>query len=378
MTVTQFPLIEIHGSPRQRGRRYGELAAVRIERGIAHYLKQFTACGLDGSAIRRHVESYLPRIRSFDGDLLEEMTGIAEGAKVDFESIVLLNARTELLHEALEVEKRAKEREQNSPDGCTGVVVLPAASADGRLIHATNWDWKAECAETAVVLNIRRDDGPDVLMFAEAGAVSRAGVNAAGIAITANYIESDRDFEKPGIPLALLRRKALESETYAGAIGVIVSTEKLTSNNLILSHRDGVAIDFECAPAETFAIYPENGLLVHANHWTSPAALAKYKDVGILGTPDSLYRDLRVKDLLKPKIGRLTRADVTAALRDDFGAPFAVCRAPLKKTARGDLTATVATLVIDSAAGTIEITPLPALNRQSTTYNLAEKPVMAA
>ncbi len=377
MSVSQFPLIEIYGTPRERGRQYGHAAAARIARGVSHYLKQFADCGLDGRGIRSHVESYLPRIHAYDRDLVEEMRGIAEGAKIDFDSVVLLNARTELLHEALELQKRAREREQNSPDGCTGVVVLPSAAADGRIIHATNWDWKAECAETAVVLQIRRDDGPDVLMFAEAGALSRAGVNAAGIAITANYIESDRDFEKPGIPLALLRRKALECESYAGAIGVIVSTEKLTSNNLILSHRDGVAIDFECAPSETFAVYPDNGLIVHANHWTSTAALSKYKDVGILGTPDSLYRDLRVKEHLKPKIGSITHNDVVTALRDEFGAPLGVCRVPLRKSTRGDLTATVATLMIDSNAGTMNITPLPALNRQSTTYALSSAPSMA-
>lgn len=377
MAVSQFPFIEIHGSARERGRRYGELAAPRIERGIRHYLAQFADYGLDGSAIRSHVAAYLPRIRDYDGDLIEEMLGISEGAKVDFEAIVLLNARTELLHEAREHAKKAREHERQAPDGCTGVVVLPQAAAAGRLIHALNWDWKAECAETSVVLHVRRDHGPDVLTFAEAGAVARAGLNSAGIAITANYIESDRDFERPGIPLALLRRKTLEAETYAGAIDVIVNTEKLTSNNLILSHRDGVAIDFECAPSETFALYPENGLLVHANHWIGAAGLSKYRDVGILNTPDSLYRDFRVKELLKPKLGRLTPEDVAAALRDDFGAPYAVCRAPLANP-RGDLTATVARLMIDSTEGTLEITPLPALNTASTVYGFGRQPAAVA
>jgi isopenicillin-N N-acyltransferase-like protein len=203
--------------------------------------------------------------------MIEEMRGIAEGAQVDFEAVVLLNARTELLREAREVRDAARTGESAAPDGCTGVVIMPSAARDGRLIHALNWDWKAECAETSIVMLLRRENGPDVLTFAEAGALSRAGVNSAGIAITANYIESDRDFEGPGIPLALVRRKVLEAETYAGAIGVIVSTDKVTSNNLILSHRDGVAIDFECAPRETFALYPSGGLLVHAI--TGPARL---------------------------------------------------------------------------------------------------------
>ncbi|MEI5682108.1 MULTISPECIES: C45 family peptidase [unclassified Mesorhizobium] len=377
MSVSQFPFIEIHGSPRERGRMHGQQAAERIKRGIGHYLSQFSAYGLDRAAIGRHVEGYLPRIQAFDAGMVEEMRGIAEGAAVDFEAVVLLNARTELLYEAREVRDAARASESVAPDGCTGVVILPEATRDGRLIHALNWDWKAECAETSIVMLVRRDDGPDVLTFAEAGALSRAGLNAAGIAITANYIESDRDFESPGIPLALVRRKALEAETYAQAIGVIVATDKLTSNNLILSHRDGVAIDFECAPREAFAIYPDNGLLVHANHWTNASALAKYRDVGIRNTPDSLYRDHRVRSLLEPSIGKITPEDVVSALRDDFGAPYAVCRAPLPNS-RGNLTATVATLMIDSTAGTIEITPLPALNRASTTYSLTPQSAAAA
>jgi isopenicillin-N N-acyltransferase-like protein len=377
MSVSQFPFIEVHGSPRERGRMHGQQAAERIKRGIGHYLSQFSAYGLDRPAIGRHVEGYLPRIKAFDAGMVEEMRGIAEGAGVDFEAIILLNARTELLYEAREVRDAARASESAAPDGCTGVVILPEATRDGRLIHALNWDWKAECAETSIVMLVRRDDGPDVLTFAEAGALARAGLNAAGIAITANYIESDRDFESPGIPLALVRRKALEAETYAQAIGVIVATDKLTSNNLILSHRDGVAIDFECAPCEAFALYPDNGLLVHANHWTSQSALAKYRDVGIRNTPDSLYRDRRVRSLLEPSVGKITPEDVVLALRDDFGAPYAVCRAPLPNS-RGNLTATVATLMINSTAGTIEITPLPALNRASTTYSLTSQSVGAA
>lgn len=374
MSITQFPFVEIHGTPRERGQRYGAAAADRIAQGVRHYLTQFNEYGLDNAAIGRHVESYLPRIEAYDDKLIEEMRGIAEGAKVEFEAVVLLNARTELLHEAREVARHARKWERRAPDGCTGLVVMPSAAADRRLIHALNWDWKAECAETSIVLHVRREDGPDVLTFAEAGAVARAGVNSAGIAITANYIESDRDFQTPGIPLPFVRRKALEAETYAEAIDVIVSTEKLISNNLILSHRDGVAIDFECAPAETFVIHPEDGLLVHANHWTHAAALSKYRDVGILNTPDSLYRDERVRSLLKPKAGSLTKQDVVTALRDDFGAPYAVCRPPLPNP-RGDLTATVATLIIDSTEGTIEVTPLPALNRQSTVYGFGRQPV---
>src|SRR5205085_7048949 len=140
---------------------------------------------------------------------------------------------------------------KDESDGCTGVVALPGATRDGKLIHAQNWDWKAECAETAVVLRIRRDDGPDVLTFVEAGGLARSGMNSVGIAVTANYLESDRDYSQIGVPLALIRRKILDSEHVALAMRSVYATPKSASNNMIVSHKEGVAIDFECAPDET-------------------------------------------------------------------------------------------------------------------------------
>jgi len=117
-------------------------------------------------------------------------------------------------------------------------------------------------------------------------------------------------------------------------------------------------------------VHPERGLIVHANHWVSPVALAKLKDTGIANTPCTLYRDLRVRELLAPQIGTLTRDAVKAALFDDFAAPWSVCRPP-RETVNGTMTATVAMIVMEPALGLMEVAPLPALNRRFTTYRLA-------
>jgi isopenicillin-N N-acyltransferase like protein len=367
--IEPFPLIEVAGPPRERGRQYGSQAAERIHRGAAHYTGQLAKLGLDARAIGALVDEYLPAIERFDPAYLDEMRGIAEGAAVGFEAVALLNARTEILKLAQRPELRQRLAASEPPDGCTGVVALPAATRAGRLIHAQNWDWKRECADTAVVLRIRRDDGPDILTFTEAGGLARSGLNEAGIAITANYLESDRDYRELGVPLALIRRKVLESEHLALAMRAVYATPKSASNNMIVSHRDGIAIDFECAPDETFQLHPERGLLVHANHWLSPVALAKLRDTGIANTPDSLYRDIRVRDLLAPQLGALTLDAVKAALFDDFATPWSVCRPP-RPSLSNELSATVAMIVMEPALGIMEVAPLPALNRAFTTYRL--------
>lgn len=367
--VEPFPLIEISGAPYERGHQYGRKAADRIRKGTSHYLAQLAGFSLDGTEIAALVREYLPVIEEFEPAYVEEMRGIADGAEVPFADVVVLNARTELLKLAARPETRRRILAQDDPDGCTGLVVLPCATRDGRLIHAQNWDWKRECVETAVVLKVRRDDGPDFLTFTEAGALGRCGFNAAGIAITANYLECDRDYRQVGVPLALIRRKVLESEHLALAMRTVYCTPKSGANNMIVSHRDGVAIDFECAPDETFQLHPDRGLLVHANHFVSPVALAKLKDTGIANTPDSLYRDIRVRGALAPRIGSITAQAVKDALFDDFATPWSVCRPP-RRNLSNNLSATVAMIVMVPALGIMEAAPLPALNRHFTAYRL--------
>jgi isopenicillin-N N-acyltransferase-like protein len=367
--IEPCPLIEVSGPPRERGRMYGSKAADRVHKGAEHYGKQLAQAALPWSEVQDLVRDFVPVIERFDASYVEEMRGIAEGARIDFESVVLLNARTEVVKLAQRPDLRAKLSGADEPDGCTGVVVLPQATAAGRLIHAQNWDWKAECAETAVVLSIRRDDGPDILTFTEAGALARSGFNSAGIAITANYLECDRDYSQVGVPLAVIRRKVLEQRYLAHAMAAVYVTPKSAGNNMIVSHCGGVAIDFECAPDETFQVHPERGLLVHANHWLSPVALSKLKDTGIANTPDSLYRDVRVRDLLSPQIGRIDVAAVKEALFDDFQTPWSVCRPP-RPSATNNLSATVAMIVMEPARGVMEVAMLPALNRQFATFTL--------
>jgi len=371
MSVQPFPLIEVSGPPLERGRAYGRQAAGRIEGGIAHYTKQLEALRLSAADIGGLVERYLPIIEGFDPDYVVEMRGIAEGARVPFASVALLNARTEILKLALNrFEGHAPQDEpENDPDGCTGAVIMPEATRDGVLIHGQNWDWKAECAETAVVLKVHRDDGPDLMTFTEAGGLGRSGLNAAGIAITANYLESDRDYRRPGVPLALIRRKVLECAHYALALRVVATTPKSAANNMIVSYAPGFAIDFECAPDEAFQLYPERGVLTHANHFVSPVALSKLKDTGLINVPDSLYRDRRVRILLEPHIGSITMDHLREALFDDFASPWSVCRPP-RDNFEGNLSASVAMVLMEPARGVMEVAPLPAINRSFTTYTL--------
>jgi isopenicillin-N N-acyltransferase like protein len=364
-------LIDLAGSPHDRGVQYGRQAAQEIARSVAHYGAQAKALGLDHHRLAQLVREYLPVLETFDHRQIEEMRGIAAGAAVSFEEIVLVNARTELLQfaqrPALLESLRVRE-----PDGCTGAVIRPEATRDKRLIHAHNWDWKYESAESCVILRIRNEDGPDILTFTEAGALARFGFNARGICITANGLDCERDYRRAGVPLALIRRKVLEQAHLALALRIAYCTPKSGSNNIIISHAaSGLVYDFECAPDETFMVEPQKGVLVHANHWLSPIALTKLQERGLADAPSSFYREVRAREALAAKAGDVTVDDVMAVMLDDFETPWSICYPPRPSSPTDpSIYATVATLVMRPILGEMRVAMLPALDKRFTHYTL--------
>ena len=349
-----FPLIEVSGSPRERGIATGRAAADRVKGSVALYRGELARRKVDAATQDKLARRFVPLIEDFDPDYVEEMRGIAEGAGVPLESVVTVNCRTEMMfgfEEAAEVHEQMK-------DGCTGVVAMGSVTAHGRLIHAHNWDWRQEAADNAIVLRVRSENGPDILTLVEAGGLARHGFNSAGVALTANFLACDRDFKSMGIPLGILRRKILEQKNLAGAIRVLGAHDRSCSNNIMLSQADGEAIDLECVPDESFWIQPEDGLLPHSNHFISPVARAKITDTYYPKNPDTLYRWSRVRDYLLPRRGKIDYKDMVEALSDRYGFPDSVLRSP-KPAVFDAISATVCMTVIDAKLGKMWIARKP-------------------
>lgn len=370
-TLQQFPFVSVSGAPHARGLQYGQQAADRVRASARLYGQTLIDLGYSDSARSQLIAHFAKEIEGFAPHYLDEMRGIAKGAGVDFQDIVMINARTEVLAKARA--EKVKQADLEPGDGCTGALILPERSASGNLLHGQNWDWRAECVETSVVLRVRNDNGPDFLTFVEAGGLARSGFNSTGVSITANYLESDRDFQQLGVPLSLIRRKVLEQEIFSLAMKAVATTPKSCSNNIMLGMAEGFGIDFECTTNEAFPIYPgPDNLIVHANHWMSPVALSKLVDKGLSNSPDSHYRDWRVRKLLNKK-EKLGRQDLKDAFFDNFGVPYAVCRPP-RPGSNENLSATVAMVIMEPAAREMDVVPLPALNRVFTRYSLTEEP----
>jgi isopenicillin-N N-acyltransferase-like protein len=341
--AARAPLLELAGDPRECGVQYGRAAGERIERSLAIYRPAFDAAGLALRDVRRIAREFMDRIEAHDPSALEEIRGIAEGAEQPVEDVVALNARTELLRG---LGAGAGRESEVAEDGCTAAVVLPGATANRHTLHAQNWDWLDACADSVVVLRVSPREGPRRLVFVEAGILARCGLNSAGIGLTGNFLKCDRDDGRRGLPIPVVRRRILSSPSLCQAAETVYRSPRSFSANLMISDAQGEAIDFEATPDEVFWLAPEDGLLVHANHFVSQAALAKVRDTGLETQPHSLYRDRRVREHLLARSGRISIEDLKAALSDRYGRPYAVCREPVAVRG-GAVCSTVATVIMD-------------------------------
>ncbi|MDJ1159125.1 C45 family autoproteolytic acyltransferase/hydrolase [Chelatococcus sp. SYSU_G07232] len=378
-----IPLIDVTGGPAERGYAYGKAAAERVARGVELYRRGMHSRGVAWTDALAAAGPCFGEIAATEPLLAEEMRGIAEGAGVPLEGVVIINARSEILHrmgrKVADVAEpgpgRAAQR-AGAEDGCTGVVVLPEASADRRVIHAQNWDWMIEARETVVLLRLREGEH-ELLTFVEAGGLARCGLNSAGIAVTGNSLQSDVPLPERGLPMSLIRRKILAAASFAEALRAVYHSPRGCANNVLLSHAAGEAIDLETTPREVFWLPPADGLLTHANHFRSPGALARLFDKGVALYPDSLSREARLARLLRDRHGTLRATDVMSALLDRWGAPDSVLTLPQEEWP-GIITGTTATIVMVPARGELffclEPEQNPVFHRAALTRHVPASP----
>ena len=345
----EYPRIVAAGPPRELGLQYGRAARDGIRRSIKAYTDVFDYYAhMSWADARRRAQAFVPAIRDYDERCLSQLEGIAEGAGLEFEDLLALNLRTEVmfggtLHGAASAHRPAGE--------CTAVVALPEATDDGHTLLAQNWDWLIHTRDTTVVLEARPDDRPAFVTVVEAGLLAKTGMNENGVGVVTNTVISDPDAGEPGVPYHVVLRSLLEAESVADALSRLYRATRASSANYLVASGDGLAANAECLPGgpqNVLVDLPTNGLLAHANHFVSPRFRAV--DVGLPTMPDSLLRLSRMTSLVRPEDGPVSRARLEEAFTDHAGHPFGVCSHEDPRTVPVDQYATIASLVMDLTA----------------------------
>ncbi len=347
---TLYPRLRVEGGPLGRGRSYGEQAAGRVRRSIAAYAEVFArGAGLQWDEVREIARRFEEPIGVFGQPYLEEMRGIAEGAGVDSLDVLAINVRTEIMYSA-----KARAAEATIvPGECTAFAIVPPPRAKGPVLVGQNWDWLPHSAETVVVLESVRDDGPSFVTVVEAGLLAKAGMNAAGLGLATNALATGWDRGEPGVPYHVLLRAILDCETVTAAHVTLQRARRSSSANFLVAHADGSVLDVEAAPGDfqrLFVLDSDGGAHVHTNHFLSPRFDGT--DVSLWAMPDSPVRLNRMRAAVAGG-ARPTPTELMTLLADHADYPYSICCHPDESVDPTEQGASVASVIMELSSRTM-------------------------
>lgn len=309
MGAERFQLIEIDApTPYGRGQQYGAAAAEKIKAGAANYRRYFEEkMHMTWEQVTGYAMGYTADIRKIMPEILEEAQGIADGAGIPFEDLMVLNCRYELTLAP-----------QSVPE-CTTAAVLPEATRDGRMFLIKNWDYRPGVLENIVLVHVRQPDGVRILGMTEAGQLIREGFNSQGIGLVNNQIKSIYDYRGTGIPATFRRRRVLASKTFDEAFDLLYHLPRSVSNNMLLaSGAESRAVDLEASPRSVDLLKPIDGIVTHANHFVINPDLEGDKG-------REKRRDNRLHYLLMRRRGKIDLEYIQECMRDHEYYPFSIC-----------------------------------------------------
>ncbi len=230
--------------PGDRGRELGAAHASAVALTVRVYRRLLReAAGAGRAELRRAGEVLGARL---EPELVEEVEGIAAGARVDARELLAINARTELL-----------------AGRGGGECSLLGRREPGGAWLAQTWDWHPALAPAALAWTA----GPFTTVT-EAGILAKLGLSRHGLAVGINFLTCTEDGGLDGVPVHVVARLVLERcATGAEARALLAGVRCSASSCLTVAAVDDL-FAAELSPGGTRIVEPDDdGWLVHTNHF---------------------------------------------------------------------------------------------------------------
>jgi hypothetical protein len=254
-------IIELTGSPQERGRLHGELLNREIHglrRTLLKYFVRFTLYfgALPLLAFLQLLArlAFWPRIPH---PLQEELQGVATGAQVDLPLVLLINALDDLA---------------NNWPSCSALAVGEGRTSRGSYLAGRNLDYPVfvdALVDLQTLFHINPDEGLPLVSLAWPGYVGvLTGMNRTGVALV-HLTAMCRDHTLKGLPAGLRNRLALQLKTtISEAAGSLLEAPATIGNNLLLVSSEETLV-LELSPHRSAVRRPVNGLITATNHFQS-------------------------------------------------------------------------------------------------------------
>ena len=184
-----FPELAVAGKPGDLGLAQGRAFATQIRANLEFYLQWLSQSGQIPRSARLFelASGFAPVLEERFPYMLEEIDGIARGAAMQLEEILLINARTDIMA-LVEAELAAKK-----VPACTALALQGRVRGKQILALGQNWDWNPVLAEAPVVLRLQPDNSPALMTLVEAGMIGKIGFNENRLGVCLNFLSHQAD-----------------------------------------------------------------------------------------------------------------------------------------------------------------------------------------
>lgn len=296
-TYSNLPILHLNGTPYENGFQHGAIMKNRIIKLIGLWKKniednyQISA----DEFIKMFLDStdYIPAIKKWTPDLLEEIKGISAGSGIDFNIIFAFQLTDEIW---------TNTRLISIPHHCTSVGINNYKKDGSSNYIAQNIDITPFYHGFEILLDIQeKGSNSRKLVTTFVGYIGANGLNK-NIGITENTL-SDLKSSLNGLPVCCIARGVLEKISFEAAVKFIKAIKHASGQNYIIGSKHDI-ISLECASDLITEYWPDTtkNYTFHANRPLTnnsyhPAYLANLK--ALYGSiPESIsFTDERLESI---------------------------------------------------------------------------------
>lgn len=315
-------IIELTGSPLERGLAHGSILAKEVQACVRFYCK---VLGMSKEELAKNGVLFKGIIASWNAEYVTEIEGIAKGAGVDPGLVYAINARSEIRSFANE---------------CTSIS-FPEVP-----LGAQTWDWGIGQEELFQVVRITYDDGHKILQMIEPGMLGKIGLNSSGVAVCLNALVPYKRME--GLPIHILLRSALDARTHKEAKAVL-ATPHNTAGNILATFSNSTFLNAEHFGDEVFVRGGPDAFF-HTNHYLGRDITRKE-----LPTHHSSYARYKTMEGFIKKTEQHVE-QVKKLLADNSHEIHPISRPPKEHLEFGEY-GTVCNIILDLSENAMHITP---------------------
>lgn len=351
------PIIYIKGSHFSMGQQLGEALRPQIQHSIENAKKLVEASynnlqlSWDGAKIQ--ARKYMPFAQEKYPLYVDELNGMAEGAKVNLNELAVVNALEAVTTDSLHLTK------------CTSLAVNEQNTAKNNVLVAHNEDWLPDDEPDIYIVHAKPDDEPAFLAMSYGGLLPNIGFNEAGIAQCCDTVYPNDT--RIGIPRVIVSRAVLGAKTIGQAIRYTLVPLRAAGYNHLIVHESGEMYNVEVSARNFDILYAEDGYLAHTNNYLSP------KMENIEDARDELIhtrvRYFRALHLLK-ETQKHTSKTLEAILKDHVNYPDSICNHSIFDLDPLDREKTIVSLIIDLTDRKMEVAWGNPCKNQFHTYDI--------